>query len=259
MTPDKFMETYGSNTTVGVFELNNANLVDRTFSQSANTISSYVQSCNRMATPASITLDPIPAVVPSGPQIAIYGSGNVGVSDLLVPIRFNFASTFGVFPNGIPIIGYIVKQSFTSNAVSNAFELSLVHNVVDGVDGGPPTPPVTSSTLSRTISVTPTGGGNSTSEYLIAPTQPAYIGTYSAGSSSISSPSVQSLSVLTPLTMSSNPSAAAVSLGQLASVGLILKNQAGVSQQTSVTPILGTRAGVNALVATLASARSWKK
>lgn len=228
--------------------LKDVDLVDRPFGISANTLADFIDLAESTMIQSHLTCDPIIAAIPNAALITSLGAAEVTIADLVAPLRFRFAQN-QVIPFKIPVLGYFITTRYTSNTVASSFPLNIRNYFSEGTIL--PAPPVIYTDLNRQIQVTPTGGGNTSSESLILNVVPPYITSFDGASRDYNVASNQNLSLLSPYYFNNADGVISQEAGNIITGAFIFKDQAAISQQTTVTPILGTSQGVDLLITAL--------
>jgi hypothetical protein len=166
-------------------------------------------------------------------DIAAFGAGNVTVADNIASVTFGPGAFNGLQTKYLPILGWLVSIKYTANAVAATFELWVRYFASTG-------PGVLFTDLNNDPIITPTGGANSAAEFIVWAVQPSSTFPYDTATSLYGAAAVQRQGFLHGIPFGYVSSATNQALGLVQSAALIFKNQAAISQQATVTPILAT-------------------
>lgn len=150
---------------LGVKSLSNVSLTDRNFSQADNSFDSYLENLHRIARSAAIGGLPIPALVPTAGMLAHY-PGLFNVNDLVAHVAFKIPPDAGsLTPSTWQIAAWLIEERFTNFTQGAQHVLKIRH-----FSSVAPVTPVPS--IDRDIIVEPTGGVNTSSEFVVLPMVP---------------------------------------------------------------------------------------
>lgn len=219
---------------LGVLGLNNVSVVDRPFSTLMNTGTEMLNSIAVYAGQAPVKPTVIPAAVPTAGQIVRLQSG-VTVNDLVAEVRFDMPILDGVIQDKLAVVGYLITQRFKNNDVTTPYELDLLHYQQYGTGFAAP---VIYTKISRNPQVEPTAGANSATEFLLLSVNPGQVFNYDAGLAKYTTATDQQQGYAMPILFANVASIIAPDLSLTQGSALIFKNQAGIPQTLTVTPII---------------------
>lgn len=216
----------------GVMAVVNSSLTDRTFGKSSNTLKDLLEStfCFKDLIPYSVV--PIPFRQVTAADIAAYGA-TLTVADLIAVFKMNVTNDKrSILNDRVGVLGWYVTQRFTSNVVSGAYSLLKKSFADDGV--------LASEFLqySREIIVTPEGGANSVSEFVILNMQPSISLNFDALANEYNDGTVKRQSYLNIERFQNTRQPSTDVMGYSDSGIIVLKNQFGFAQNTTCLPIL---------------------
>lgn len=221
----------GERKIMGVLALNNVNVIDKPFSEANNNIATILRSIDVYSGQWPIICDPIPAAVPTAGQITAFGAG-LAVTDLVAPIRFSTAAFNLLATKFVSVIGYMVTQRFTNNAVSSQYSCQLRNYFAEGPG------PVFYPAADRDAVIIPEGGANSVTEFFMFNMLPSGQFPYNATNREFDAPIQQNQGFIVPFPFANQQGATNQNLGLITSAAMIFKDQAAVSQNISVLPVL---------------------
>lgn len=151
---------------LGVKGLSNVNIVDRTYSQADNTFDTYLDNLHRIARSAPIGGIPITASVPTAAMIAHYG-GLFNANDLVAHVAYNISSNGGAaIPSTWQIAAWLIEERYLN--FTQGFQHMLKFRHFSSINPDP----IPLVSLDRDLVVEPSGGVNTTSEYIVLPMTP---------------------------------------------------------------------------------------
>jgi hypothetical protein len=234
MDKNQILSQMGRAPLFGGLAVNQVQITGKPFAELATNVDDLYRQLSVYADTTPKACEPAtarPAVIG---DVAIFG-GDVAVGDLICPITFEGSGTIfnGLQDRVLPIIGWFVSTKFTNNAVSSNFELRMRYYLSTA-------PASIYNELNFDPIITPTGGANSASEYIIWAIQPSSTFAYDVTTGFYSAPNVQRQGFLKALPFANGLGATNQNLGIVETCALIFKDQAATTQQVTVTPLLAT-------------------
>lgn len=226
------MRVIGERKIMGVVALKNVFVVDKPFAESNNSISDILRSIDVLSWQQPIVCDPVRAQTSTAGDVTAFGSVVTLATDLVVPIRFYTAAFNLLATKDLWVLGYIVTQRFTQNAVAAQYTLSIRNYYTEGPGEVIYTP------ANRDAVVMPEGGANSVSEFIVFNMLPSGQFPFDATNKQFNDPIQQNQGFIVPFNFAQQNGATNQNLGIVSSAVLVFKDQVAVSQNISVTPIL---------------------
>lgn len=216
---------------MGSYALKNASVIDKPFGALENSVGQLLDALKPFKGQVPFATDPITATIANAGDIITYGAG-LTVADRLIPIRFRPTAQNNSVYKSIEIVGYLCTQRFSQNQISAPYTLSLRHYVQEGPG------PVFYPNMDRDIIIEPTGGANSTAEFLILNVQPSQQINYDSALQIFLDSISQRLGYAVPIAFAYGADPINAALGLVTTAAMFFKNQAAISQTITATPIL---------------------
>lgn len=236
----------GDKKMLGVIGLNNVTVIDKPFSEANNSIADILRSIDSYSYQWPVVCDPVVAAVPTAGQIVLFGP-DVTAADLVAPIRFSTAVFNLLATKFLSVIGYMVTQRFTQNTVSSQYSM-LVRNYFAEGPG-----PAIYRPADRDSVIIPEGGANSVTEFFMFNMIPSGQFPYNATTRTFDAPLQQNQGFIAPLPFGNQQGATNQNLGLITSAALIFKDQAGISQNISVLPVIAHQQSTEMIADLIAS------
>lgn len=226
---------------IGVYGINNVSLVDRPYSILIDTGYDMLNKAAIFNNQTPIAPSVITATQGDADDIIMYGP-DVTVDDLVARLQFIPPSFNGTNPKNLGVIGYLITHRFTNSQVAPPFDLHINHLAQNGAAG--PILPIEYTELARNIQVTPTGGANSVSEYIILNLTPGQLLNYDVASKGYTTATEQNQAYASILNYANVNGPLNPELGLIQNTGFIFKGAFLISQTITVTPIMADETGI---------------
>lgn len=217
---------------VGVLGINNADLIDRTFGKSSNSYLDVIDSNHPYKDQVPFSADPIAFRLVVAADLVNYDPTLIIGADLIAVIKHDITNNFRVQLNSkMAQNGVFVTQRFTTNTVSGPYTLIKKSFSADGVIGS------LLDQWTREVIVTPTGGANSVSEYVLINMVSSIFLQYNAANDEYTTGSTKRQAYFCVEKFLNTRQASSDINGWTDSTVIILKGQGLITQQTSLNPI----------------------
>jgi hypothetical protein len=230
---------------LAVIPIQNVDLVDKPFGETSNSLFDYLDAMNFDFTPSVITADPAPARAVVAGDLVDYPASALTVNDLIMAVRTGGIPITSLTNALADVIAYRVLAKFEQNAVAASFSLLIQHYAA--IAG------TTFAEINREIIVTPSGGGNSSYEFVVIPQRPSQNLRYTTASAQYTASEVQRQSFMMPQPVRMADSTLYTLDGAPASIIFVLRDQALIPQKVTVQPVFRTESNVAMLAEFLAA------
>jgi hypothetical protein len=234
MNTNEKLNAFANRTIPGAMAVTNVQLTSKPFAETSTRIGELPRFFDSLSAITPLACGPAAARVAVAGDVLVYGADVTAVNDLICPITFNPAAFNGLSDKVLNVMGFFISTKFTNNTVASNFELRTRY--FQSLGPGP----VVFDFLSFNPIVTPTGGANSASEYIIWCVRPPSTFSYDIANDEYTASEVQRQGFIYPAPFGQIPGAVTQNLGLVESAALIFRGQGLIAQQTTVTPILGT-------------------
>lgn len=216
---------------MGAYALKNASVIDKPFGALENSVGQLIRGLKPYRGQVPLATDPVPDTIATPADIITYGAG-LTVNDRIIPVRFRPTAQNNSVQKNVEIVGYLCTQRFSLNQVSAPYTLSIRHYVQEGPG------PVFYNNMDRDIIIEPTGGANSTCEFLVLCVQPTQQINYDSAAQFFIDAVSQRLGYAVPIAFAYGSDPINAALGLVTTAALIFKGQAAISQTITASPII---------------------
>lgn len=223
--------------TVALLALNNVMLVDNVFGNTVNTVDDFLKDLELFESiPPQIYVQGV-ARIPTPLQVNVLQNG-VALTDLIYLIRFNDPTNDFIFPDIMKFAGASIVQRFKSDDTAPEYQMQIIPYL--SYDPLGIIPPIIAADFYRELTVKPTSGGNSTSEYSFFSVKPPSLLDYNAVSAEYNSMDKKKQTYFNLWDMLASPVIPNVNQ-RINMVALIFKGISSINQTITINPLFAQK------------------